>query len=56
MLTPIERDMAVYRLELEAGAGEASENIGTWEGFKIGLKDPKVRRYPHELANSSYML
>lgn len=42
LLTPLERQVAVYRLELEAGAGEGSEDIGTWEGFKIGLKDIKV--------------
>jgi hypothetical protein len=42
LLTPIERQVAVYRLEKEAGAGEGTEDIGTWQGFKIGLKDIKV--------------
>ena len=42
LLTPLERQVAVYRLEKEAGAGEGSEDIGTWQGFKIGLKDIKV--------------
>jgi hypothetical protein len=44
LLTPLERQVAVYRLELEAGSGEGSEEIGTWQGFKIGLKDIKVCR------------
>jgi len=42
MLKPIERDMAVWRLEREAGAGEAHETSGTWDGFKQAIKDPKV--------------
>jgi hypothetical protein len=42
LLTPLERQVAVYRLEKEAGAGEGSEDIGTWQGFKIGLRDIKV--------------
>ncbi|WVF70353.1 hypothetical protein IAT40_005143 [Kwoniella sp. CBS 6097] len=42
MLKPIERDMAVWRLEREAGAAEGKEDIGTMEGFMIGLKDPKI--------------
>ena len=42
MLTPIERDMAVWRIEKEAGAGEGHEDVGTWAGFVIGLKDVKV--------------
>ncbi|KAL1306430.1 hypothetical protein AAFC00_005130 [Neodothiora populina] len=42
MLKPIERDLAVWRLEKEAGATEANENIGAWKGFLIGLKDPKL--------------
>lgn len=42
LLTPIERDYAVWRLEREAGAGEANENIGTWKGFMIGCRDPKM--------------
>ncbi|WVW81041.1 hypothetical protein I302_103032 [Kwoniella bestiolae CBS 10118] len=42
MLTPLERDMAVWRLEKEAGAAEGNEQIGTMEGFFIGLKDPKI--------------
>ena len=42
LLTPVERDYAVWRLEREAGAGEANENIGTWKGFLIGCRDPKM--------------
>jgi hypothetical protein len=47
LLTPLERQVAVYRLEKEAGAGEGSEDIGTWQGFKIGLKDIKVSHFNH---------
>ncbi|GFZ46008.1 hypothetical protein JCM24511_03742 [Saitozyma sp. JCM 24511] len=42
MLKPIEREMAVWRLAREAGAAEGTEQIGTWKGFLVGLKDPKV--------------
>ncbi|WRT70486.1 uncharacterized protein IL334_007484 [Kwoniella shivajii] len=48
MLKPIERDLAVWRIEKEAGAGEGSEDTGTWAGFRAALKDPKRtgRIYP----------
>nr|XP_031860059.1 uncharacterized protein CI109_004422 [Kwoniella shandongensis]KAA5527131.1 hypothetical protein CI109_004422 [Kwoniella shandongensis] len=42
LLKPLERELAVYRLEREAGAAEGSENVGTWQGFKSCLADPKV--------------
>nr|XP_019010051.1 uncharacterized protein I206_05613 [Kwoniella pini CBS 10737]OCF48832.1 hypothetical protein I206_05613 [Kwoniella pini CBS 10737] len=42
LLNPIERDLAVWRLEHEAGAAEGHDDTGTWEGFKMALKDPKV--------------
>ena len=43
MLKPIERDLAVWRLEQESGAGEAhDESTGTWSGFKLAIRDPKV--------------
>lgn len=42
MLKPVERDLAVWRLEREAGASEANEDIGTLKGFLLGLKDPKL--------------
>lgn len=42
MLKPAERDLAVWRIEREAGASEASENIGTLKGFLLGLQDPKL--------------
>ena len=42
ILTPVERDMAVWRLEKEAGVGEGTDDTGTWAGFLIGLKDVKV--------------
>lgn len=42
MLKPVERDMAVWRIEREAGASEASEDVGTLKGFLLGLQDPKL--------------
>lgn len=42
LLKPIERDYAVWRLEMEAGAGEAHEETTTRGGFKLALLDPKV--------------
>lgn len=42
ILKPVERDLAVWRLEKEAGAGEANEEIGTMKGFLLGLQDPKL--------------
>ncbi|KAL7424529.1 hypothetical protein Q5752_000213 [Cryptotrichosporon argae] len=42
MLTPIERDMAVWRIEREAGDAEGTEATGTWAGFVEGFKDPKL--------------
>ncbi|WWD06976.1 hypothetical protein V865_005073 [Kwoniella europaea PYCC6329] len=42
LLKPIEREYAVWRLEMEAGAGEANEDTSTLGGFKLALLDPKV--------------
>lgn len=42
LLQPVERDYAVWRLEMEAGAGEAHEETTTWGGLKLALLDPKV--------------
>ncbi|KAK8854953.1 hypothetical protein IAR55_003693 [Kwoniella newhampshirensis] len=42
ILKPVERELAVWRLEKEAGAAEGNEKTGTWEGFRIGLRDPKT--------------
>ncbi len=42
VLNQVERDLAVYRLEMEAGAAEAHDDTGTWAGFTMALKDPKV--------------
>lgn len=44
MLKPIERDLAVWRIEQEAGVGEAHEQISTTRGFLLALKDIKVRQ------------
>jgi hypothetical protein len=42
LLTPLERDYAVWRLEKEAGAGEASEDTTAFVGFKMAVLDPKI--------------
>ncbi|EON97205.1 putative mfs transporter protein [Phaeoacremonium minimum UCRPA7] len=42
LLKPIERDYAVWRLEMEAGAGEAHEDTTTWGGFRLAVLDPKI--------------
>lgn len=42
LLNPTERDYAVWRLELEAGAGEAHEDTSTLGGFKQAMLDPKI--------------
>lgn len=41
LLKPIERKFAVWRLEMEAGEGEAHET-STLGGFKKALLDPKI--------------
>lgn len=42
ILKPIERDLAVWRLEKEAGEGEAHEQTTMLRGFKEACLDPKV--------------
>ncbi|CAK7231238.1 hypothetical protein SBRCBS47491_007863 [Sporothrix bragantina] len=42
LLSKIERDYAVWRIENEAGAGEANDDTGTLSGFKLAIRDPKV--------------
>ncbi|KAH8901233.1 MFS general substrate transporter [Thozetella sp. PMI_491] len=42
LLSQVERDYAVWRIEVEAGAGEAHEQTSTLTGFKLALTDPKV--------------
>ncbi|KAK8036097.1 hypothetical protein PG993_008711 [Apiospora rasikravindrae] len=42
LLSLVERDYAVWRLEKEAGAGEAHENTTTRQGFFLAVKDPKI--------------
>lgn len=42
LLKPIERDYAVWRLEMEAGAGEAHEDTTTLGGFRLAILDPKI--------------
>ncbi|KAH8655296.1 major facilitator superfamily domain-containing protein [Xylariales sp. PMI_506] len=42
MLTQTERDLAVWRIESEAGAAEGSEGESVLRGFAKALKDPKL--------------
>jgi MFS family permease len=42
ILSQTERDFAVWRIESEAGAGEASEQESVWKGFAKALSDPKL--------------
>lgn len=37
-----ERDYAVWRLEMEAGAGEAHEETTAWKGFQLAIRDYKI--------------
>lgn len=42
MLTQAERDLAVWRMESEAGAAEGKEQEGVLRGFVDALSDPKM--------------
>lgn len=42
MLSAVERDLAVWRMESEAGAAEGTENEGVMRGFVDALTDPKM--------------
>lgn len=42
LLKPIERSYALWRLEMEAGAGEANEEQSTLNSFKQAFLDPKI--------------
>lgn len=42
LLKPVERDFAVWRLECEAGAGEANEDTTALGGLKEALLDIKI--------------
>ncbi|WRT70324.1 uncharacterized protein IL334_007322 [Kwoniella shivajii] len=42
ILTPIQRDYAVWRLEKEAGASEAHEDVSNLKAYVSALADPKV--------------
>ncbi|GFZ48491.1 hypothetical protein JCM24511_06239 [Saitozyma sp. JCM 24511] len=42
ILTPVQRDLAVWRLEQEAGAGEAHEDISNLKAYLSALRDPKI--------------
>lgn len=42
LLKPVEREYAVWRLEREAGDGEAHEDVSTLGGFKKACLDPKI--------------
>jgi hypothetical protein len=45
MLTPMQRDLAVWRLRQEAGAGEGEEQISHTKAFVSAATDPKVRAH-----------
>lgn len=42
ILSPLERDLAVWRIESEAGAAEGTENESALWGFLKALSDPKL--------------
>ncbi|KAF2152784.1 MFS general substrate transporter [Myriangium duriaei CBS 260.36] len=42
MLTQVERDLAVWRIESEAGAAEGTENVNVLYGMAKALSDPKL--------------
>lgn len=42
VLSQIQRDLAVWRIESEAGAAEGHEDEGTMSGFVKALSDPKL--------------
>jgi hypothetical protein len=42
LLTPRERDYAVWRLEMEAGAGEAHDETTALQGFRQAFSEPKI--------------
>jgi hypothetical protein len=42
MLSPIERDLAVWRIEKESGAAEGTEEVTVLQGFVLALKDVKL--------------
>lgn len=53
ILTPVQRDLAVWRLEQEAGAGEAHEDISNLKAYLSALRDPKVGQTPARLSPMS---
>ncbi|KAJ8108325.1 hypothetical protein OPT61_g8251 [Boeremia exigua] len=42
ILTPIQRDLAVWRIESESGAAEGTEKESVLKGFKMAITDPKL--------------
>lgn len=42
ILSPIQRDLAVWRIESESGAAEGTENESVLKGFGKALSDPKL--------------
>lgn len=42
ILSPIQRDLAVWRIESESGAAEGTEKESTLKGFKMAITDPKL--------------
>ncbi|KAM0750917.1 MFS general substrate transporter [Meredithblackwellia eburnea MCA 4105] len=42
ILTPIQRDLAVWRIESESGAAEGNEDVSVLKSFGLALLDPKL--------------
>lgn len=42
ILTPIQRDLAVWRIESESGAAEGTEDVSTMRAFAHAFTDPKL--------------
>ncbi|CED82120.1 Permease of the major facilitator superfamily [Phaffia rhodozyma] len=42
ILSPVERDLAVWRIESESGAAEGTEKESVLQGFKLALMDGKL--------------
>ena len=56
ILTPAQRDLAVWRLEQEAGVGEAHEDVSSVKAYLSALADPKVRTTMLRKADPSALL
>ena len=41
-LTPLERDLLLYRLEQDRGTKDATDEVSAWQGFIMAVSDPKT--------------